>query len=75
MARVLTTWLATRQLTDDGIIVFDNSDRVEYQDAYDFLKSLGFVSIDFSGLGPLNPYGWSTSIFFKSLTALNRNKP
>lgn len=67
MARVLTTWLATRQLAEGGMIVFDNSDRVEYEDAYGFLEQTGFVRIDFYGLGPLNPYEWCTSIFVKTL--------
>jgi hypothetical protein len=70
MARVLTAWLASKQLADDGIIVFDNSDRDEYSDAYRYLEQAGFVRIDFSGLGPLNPYEWCTSIFVKSLQSL-----
>lgn len=70
MARVLTSWLASRQLADDGIIVFDNSDRDEYSDAYRYLEKVGFVRIDFSGLGPLNTYEWCTSIFVKSLQSL-----
>lgn len=70
MARVLTAWLASRQLADDGMIVFDNSDRAEYSDAYRYLEQAGFARIDFSGLGPLNTYEWCTSIFVKSLRPL-----
>lgn len=72
MARVLTTWLAARQLASDGLIIFDNSDRVEYVDAYRHLEGSGFARVDFSGLGPLNTYEWSTSIFFKSLAAISK---
>lgn len=75
MARVLTAWLASRQLADDGMIIFDNSDRDEYSDAYQFLIRAGFVRIDFSGLGPLNDYAWCTSIFVKSLHPLIPYKP
>lgn len=70
MARVLTTWVAARQLGPEGIIIFDNSDREEYQPAYDYLKSQGFVRIDFWGLGPINRYEWCTSIFTRSLSSL-----
>lgn len=70
MARILSAWLASRQLADDGIIVFDNSDRVEYSDAYRYLEQSGYSRIDFSGLGPLNTYEWCTSIFIKSLQPL-----
>lgn len=67
MARVLTAWLAARQLAEHGIIVFDNSDRDEYADAYRFLEHSGFARIDFYGLGPINPYEWCTSLFVKSI--------
>lgn len=73
MARVLTTWLAARQLPENGIIVFDNSDRDEYTDAYQFLEQNGFTRIDFYGLGPINPYEWCTSLFVRSLTALKKS--
>ena len=74
MARVLTAWLASRQLPDNGMIVFDNSDRLEYIDAYRYLDTAGYVRIDFSGIGPLNTYGWCTSVFIKSLRPLARSK-
>jgi len=74
MARVLTAWLASRQLAENGIIVFDNSDRKEYEEAYQFLEQQGFVRIDFCSMGPLNTYEWCTSIFVKSLRPLKANK-
>lgn len=70
MARVLTSWVASRQVGANGIVVFDNSDRAEYEDGYQFLLDAGFARIDFWGLGPINPYEWCTSIFFKDLSAL-----
>lgn len=56
--------------TPNGIIVFDNSDRDEYSAGYAALTRAGFARIDFSGLGPINPYGWTTSLFVRSLAAL-----
>jgi hypothetical protein len=72
MARVLTTWAAVRQLSENGIIVFDNSDRDEYADAYIYLEQSGFTRIDFPGLGPINPYEWCTSLFVRSLNSLHK---
>jgi len=34
MARILTAWLAAACVSEHGLIVFDNSDRNEYGDAY-----------------------------------------
>ncbi len=67
MARVLTAWLAARRVNPDGFIVFDNSDRDFYQAGDDALTEAGFRRIDFWGPGPINPYGWCTSIFTKNL--------
>ena len=75
MARVLTTWAAAMQLAPHGMIVFDNSDRDEYQDAYRLLEQCGFARIDFSGPGPLNAYEWCTSVFVRSLAPLRQDGP
>jgi len=52
-------------LTDDGVIIWDNSDRKKYSEGYDFLTSNGFKRIDFRGIGPINVTGCTTSIFYK----------
>jgi hypothetical protein len=57
-------------LKQHGIIVWDNSDRAEYQDGFDFLARLKFRRLDFAGLGPINVYGWSTSVFYRSENCL-----
>lgn len=49
---------------DDGMIIFDNADW--YPEACELIRSKGWFQIDFSGLGPINPYAWTTSIFVKS---------
>ena len=53
-------------LKDDGVIIWDNSEREKYRAGYDFLLQNGFRRIDFTGLGPINPYEWCTSIFYRN---------
>ncbi|MEP7300810.1 MAG: class I SAM-dependent methyltransferase [Caldimonas sp.] len=60
-ARFSAAALATR-----GVIVWDNSDRPDYRDGYEFLVNQGFRRVDFWGMGPINTYEWSTSIFYRS---------
>jgi hypothetical protein len=48
------------------IVVLDNADRGEYLPGIDFMIQAGWKKIDFAGLGPVNPYEWTTSIFSKS---------
>jgi len=67
MARSACARLAAQRLKPEGLIVFDNSDRTEYNDAYEFLINAGFARINYWGPGPINPYEWCTSIFTKSL--------
>lgn len=66
MARSLSAWVAAHCLTPDGFIVFDNSDRWQYNAGYQALADLGFGRVDFWGPGPVNPDPWCTSIFFQT---------
>lgn len=50
-------------LNSGGMIIFDNSDW--FKDDCKILRNAGFIQIDFHGYGPINPYSWTTSIFFK----------
>jgi predicted O-methyltransferase YrrM len=52
-------------LKPDGVVVWDNSDREEYREGYDFLSANGFRRVDFSGMGPINANGWMTSVFYR----------
>jgi len=52
-------------LKHDGVIVWDNSDRDEYNQGYAYLFVNGFKRLDFWGLGPINVYGWCTSVFYR----------
>lgn len=53
---------ATRFLKDNGLIIFDNSDR--NPELCEILRNKNFIENDFHGFGPINPYTWTTSFFF-----------
>jgi len=73
MARVLTAWLAARQLGSNGIILFDNSERWQYNAGYQLLVDAGFARLDFWGVGPVQSYEWCTSLFVRNLEILKQN--
>ena len=52
-------------LKPDGVIIWDNSDRPDYDAGYRFLLENRFKRIDFWGMGPINVYGWCTSVFYR----------
>jgi len=52
-------------LKPDGVIVWDNSDRPDYDAGYRFLLENRFKRLDFWGMGPINAYGWCTSVFYR----------
>ncbi|MHA7059608.1 hypothetical protein ACWGOQ_0020445 [Aquimarina sp. M1] len=64
--RITCTKNSLNALRSDGIIIWDNSDREKYKEAYDFLTDVGFKKIDFKGLGPIGHIEWQTSIFYRS---------
>jgi hypothetical protein len=49
-------------LAPGGVIVFDNTDWWPQTAA--FLREKGLMQVDFTGLGPINQYAWTTSVFF-----------
>ena len=53
-------------LRDDGVVIWDNSDREAYRPGYDLLAAAGFRRLDFWGPGPLATRCWCTSIFYRS---------
>lgn len=54
-------------LKQDGVIIFDDTDREQYKEAYQYLKESGFKRLDFKGLIPalIYPAEGSTSIFYR----------
>jgi len=68
--RVLSAKNSLTALKGTGIIIWDNSDRDQYKDGYAWLIKNSFKQLDFSGMGPVNAYGWCTSIFYRSVNCL-----
>ncbi|MEX1001467.1 MAG: hypothetical protein WDZ35_05070 [Crocinitomicaceae bacterium] len=62
---------ALKNISTTGVVIWDNSDRSEYQQGYDLLTDHGFKRIDFHGLGPINVMSWSTSVFYRSNNCLS----
>jgi hypothetical protein len=58
-------------LTEDGIIVFDNSQLPEYADSMALFIESGFRRIDFYGMLPIVPHENCTSIFYRTKNCLN----
>ena len=52
-------------LTASGVVILDNSDIPEYDDGTAGMINRGFRRIDFAGLGPINAYGWTTSVLYR----------
>lgn len=73
MSRTLCAWLAPRYLKPDGVIIFDNSDRWQYNAGYRMLSRMGFRRIDFYGPGPVNRLEWCTSMFVRNLEVFATN--
>lgn len=61
---------ALQSLSKSGVIIWDNSDRIKYQEGYDFLTDNGFKRIDFWGLGDVNSTEWCTSVFYRNNNCL-----
>ncbi len=58
-------------LKDDGILIWDNSDRTKYAKGYQFLMENGFKRLDFYGMGPISAHSWCTSIFYRQNNCLD----
>ena len=70
MARRLCCEFAVARLDPDGVIVLDNSNRSDYDAAFDILAGAGFRQIPFWGLVPGAPFMTCTSVFLRSLSRL-----
>lgn len=61
---------AVTALSPDGVIIWDNSDRPEYQAGDVFLQELGFRRIAFGGIAPALPWRSETSIYYRDNNCL-----
>lgn len=57
-------------LKDDGVLIWDNSDRPRYREGFAFLRDHGFKRLDFAGDGPINAFRSCTSIFYRAENCL-----
>lgn len=69
--RVKCACFAADYLTQDGVIILDNSDREWYTPAKDYLAQKGFRRLDFIGMTPIVAIKTSTSVFYKDGNCLN----
>lgn len=62
---------AINAVTENGVIVLDDSERDFYHEGVVFLKSKGFKELSFSGISPGLFYRKSTSVFYKPANCLD----
>lgn len=58
-------------LTEDGVIILDDSEREEYLEGINFLLQKGFKKIDFSGISGGYMNHKTTTIFYKNINCFN----
>ena len=58
-------------LSESGVLILDDSDRIEYQTGINNLLEEGFKRLDFWGISPGYLYQKDTSIFYKGNNCLN----
>lgn len=54
-----------KSLKKEGVIIFDNSDRIKYKEAYNFLENNQFKKLEFKGAGPISHIEWKTTIYYR----------
>jgi hypothetical protein len=64
--RVDCAQMAVDYLTPGGVIIWDDTDRPRYSPGIDRLRQLGFHVLPFTGMGPIDPFGKHTSLFYRS---------
>jgi len=58
-------------LTEDGVIILDDSDREEYSEGINFLLGIGFKQITFWGIAPGSFHTKSTTVFYRKNNCFN----
>jgi predicted O-methyltransferase YrrM len=57
-------------LTQQGVVIWDNSDRDYYKPGFEFLQQHGFRRIDFFGMSPLVAYESATAVLYREHNCL-----
>lgn len=52
-------------LSDDGVLLLDDSDRPEYADSFRLLQASGFHQLRIAGLKPTSPCRHETTLFYR----------
>ncbi|SKB66841.1 class I SAM-dependent methyltransferase [Daejeonella lutea] len=68
--RVNCCYNSLSALSETGVVVLDDSERLKYNDARVFFEKEGFKEISFSGISPGLFYRKSTSVFYKGNNCL-----
>jgi len=68
--RVACAKHAVSALKEDGVIIWDNTNRSSYDEGCTGLMASGFKRIDFAGMGPADFCGWTTSVFYRQQNCL-----
>ncbi|GAA4848525.1 class I SAM-dependent methyltransferase [Algivirga pacifica] len=68
--RVACVKTAIEHLSERGVVVLDDSERTQYQEAFSFMKAQGFKQLDFWGLAPGMVYNKCTSVFYREENCL-----
>jgi uncharacterized protein YuzB (UPF0349 family) len=58
-------------LKENGVIIWDNSDRERYQEGYAYLMQNRFKRLDFAGLAPCINFSSITSVFYRNHNCLD----
>jgi hypothetical protein len=58
------------KLSENGVIILDDSERSEYQNGIDFILGNGFKSLEFWGIAPTVLFKKCTTVFYKSNNCL-----
>lgn len=61
---------ATKRINDTGVIIWDNTDRAEYNEGYEYLQEKGFKRLDFKGIASLTNEACCTSVFYRAENCL-----
>jgi len=61
---------AYEKLSERGVIILDDSERVEYKEGINFILAKGFKSLEFWGIAPTVLFKKCTSVFYKSTNCL-----
>lgn len=61
---------AINKLSENGVIILDDSERSEYQNGFDFILGNGFKSLEFWGIAPTVLFKKCTTLFYKSNNCL-----